>query len=582
MDILNESNKNIIWRMFAQNKIIILILSIQLILVHGDGQSNNDVTKLINYAKVLLSGLTDHITYVDGKFVHLNQLPESEMDELIKNHELRHVEFKQYENKLHLLQNNLTELASLPLDKEEDIEASKAKSITLQKEFDHLNKEFNKLRICRNLPILYDLKTIDEILEKYNNLVSEKIKIDKKIEDKEQKHLLDDCVLSIERGRYTTAAEKFNLVKDDNKINDFVNRIYLEHGAFYVLRLGYNINDLKRTYLLYKALFNKLHNDEERSKYLSWHFDQYIALMKSLKRELLEHPLIDAELKAKAAELIKAIRGDNVKFGIKLLTDVVVSNPNKEEGVDFLRRPLTFDYESVGEICYHTIVDNHKQYLNSLKETLNALFNELSTLEGNVLHFGQLIKYLETKLKGTEYESSLQLDFVGLKEKLPKIVRNILYSEKVCIKLDGSNMYLFEMVGVRADFTSAYEVYTGLQRFELAERWQLIHVHGDEFIIINVAHNYSLHTVFTRVRAPKEKINDHNVITTNKNQQSNIWKIEVNGDYAYIKNTANNEYLYASHEFNIDAAATSNFFGEFSKTYQWNILDCTNVPLGLN
>uniref|UniRef100_A0A170YKD8 Salivary secreted protein n=1 Tax=Triatoma infestans TaxID=30076 RepID=A0A170YKD8_TRIIF len=214
-----------------------------------------------------------------------------------------------------------------------------------------------------------------------------------------------------------------------------------------------------------------------------------------------------------------------------------------------------------------------------MKETLNAVFKELSKpYEGNTLHFGQFIKYLETKLKGTEYESSLQLDLVGVKEKLPKIVRNILYSEKVCIKLDGSDNYLKQAGDIYTYLVESYRVYTDRERSEPEERWQLIHVHDDEYIIKNLLHNYALDVV-TTLHTPGEKINDHKVITTNKNQQSNIWKIEVNGDYAYLKNTANNEYLYASLEYTTDDAATSNFFGKITNAYQWNILDCTNVPL---
>uniref|UniRef100_A0A224XMI9 Putative secreted protein n=1 Tax=Panstrongylus lignarius TaxID=156445 RepID=A0A224XMI9_9HEMI len=561
--------------MLGPKKIIILILSIQLIHVHSDEQPNKNVTKLITYVKVLLNGLTDHIKFVDDKLVHLNQLPQTEVDHLIKNHELHHEELIELENKLHLLQTNLTELTSLPLNNEQEISIAKRKMIALKNAF--IQVKTTKFRNCRNFPLLFDFKKIDEVLGKYDKFIADMEQIYWKIDDKEETQFVEDCVRAIEIRSFERAAEKFSYVRDDNKMFDIVNRVYSEDGAYYLLEFGKNIPNLKRIYLLYNALFNKLHNDKERSKNVIIHYFKYLLLLKSIKRELFDQPY-DSDLKAKAAELLKSIKGDKVKLGVKLLTNEVLNKGIRT--VYFLERPLTFDYEIVGDICYQTIVDNHKQHLNDLRDTLNLVFSEITkNYEGNDLHFGQFIKYLETKLKGSEYESSLQLDLVGLKEKLPNIVKNMLYSETVCIKQHGLDTYLKQEGDTYTYLVKSYRVYSGHHRSDLEERWQLIHVHGDEYIIKHVLHDYSLDVNDTTVNTCRGKGNDHKVTTTNNKLQSNIWKIEVTNEYAYLKNTANNEYLFASPELTTGDAATSSFNGEFSKAYQWNIVNCTNVPL---
>uniref|UniRef100_T1HEI0 Salivary secreted protein n=1 Tax=Rhodnius prolixus TaxID=13249 RepID=T1HEI0_RHOPR len=558
---------------------IIIFFCIQLIVVNSDDESNKDETKLITYAQILLNNLNNHITYVQDKFVHMKQLPITEVDNFILYNE----KFMKLINKLNALAINLAELPSSSIDKKENISAEKNMSSMLQKELDNLGKELDKFSECYDLsPELGVRMNIDEALEKYKKITSEKKKIDKGIEDKEEAQLVDDCVLAIELHRYQDAAEKFNLVKDDNRIKDIVDRIYSEDGSYSLLSFGKKIKTLKRTYLLYKALLKKLHNDEERrSKNISWHFFKYLALLKSAKMQLLEQTAIDHVLKAKAAELLKAIKKDSVQLGTALLTYAVNTNTTlKEHHVSFLRRPLIFDHELVGEICYQTVVENHNQHLDGLKETLNMLFEYLyKEYSGyaNDLHLGQSIKYLETKLKNSEYESSLRLNVNEWKEKLSKIVRNILYSEKVCIKRAKTDRYLKQIGDIYTYLVESYRVYIENERFEPQERWQLVHVEGDKYMFTNILHDYSL-GVIDNAGDSQEKRTYHQVFTTNHKQDTNFWKIEVVDDCAYFKNAANNEYLFASNELTKSEAATYELTGEFIRAFQWDVVDCTNVP----
>jgi len=274
------------------------------------------------------------------------------------------------------------------------------------------------------------------------------------------RYLPDDCVRDIQAKRFAEAEKKLKIIAEEDELVDIFDRVYTrqEENIPLLDELANSLNDKNISILIYKYLAGevKSHRDSDVMKVM--------RLYESMN-QIFPSPIGDSSIK-------DTVETTSRKF-MNLLKDMTQSKFTYDIfNGDFCKASTTSDVNyvlhAIGKFSremFMQLIDNivleiYGDRLDEIFECISSSeFVELRIVASSVIFLklrkkSQLDKPVVFKLaaciKGTmdlgnyvNVAPAVKDDFEKVKIGLPKVVVNIVFSSKVCVKNLRNNEYLY-------------------------------------------------------------------------------------------------------------------------------------------
>lgn len=291
------------------------------------------------------------------------------------------------------------------------------------------------------------------------DLIQNKLEEKGLLSEEVKNHLfsVDECVKDILAQRFGEAQRKLILINDDNEVINVVKNVYnnLEDNFDIVIKLADYVNDEKTSFLIYSTLNGEMEKNRQNSTL------RLAKIVKDLRRKFIDLDNISLDIKKEATKkessIISRIKevavieleASSLQYNhssTKELADELL-DLNYDLLADTITRFIHNVYSKIGtdKLVYHI-----RDYESIEQRILSfvALFNELENskqLDGNPALL-RLVKYLSKEERNVDNYSkptNIKTEYQTLKNKLPKSIKNVVYSPSVCIKNVFLNEYLY-------------------------------------------------------------------------------------------------------------------------------------------
>ncbi|XP_065208148.1 uncharacterized protein LOC135836984 [Planococcus citri] len=289
-------------------------------------------------------------------------------------------------------------------------------------------------------------------------------------------------------------------------------------------------------------------------------------------------PISNAFLNDNSWEMVKqltnVINGSSVKYVDNVYTKVIEKVFGKMDTVEILRKAKT------NLKCLDECVSIHRAVFNQLQSNGDLFGN--STIS--------LTRYIKATMDDADYKNThpdMQTRHKEIKDKLPKSVRNAVFSSSVCVKNTNYNEFFYPS-GLSNDTNSndlhiVSTLINGDGGSAAIFKWKVSFLDNTtNFNLTNEALNEYLYSsnnvvgVGYRRKIFTKKLSSDTVTGVNGS-----WRFEVNGDGVFIINVDRNEYLFADDKRKAMSkrevfTSTKVTSGAVPANSGWDIVDCTD------
>ncbi|XP_065208147.1 uncharacterized protein LOC135836983 [Planococcus citri] len=265
--------------------------------------------------------------------------------------------------------------------------------------------------------------------------------------------LPNNIVVNIQSRQFSVAEEQLQFIEDYKHIasqvyNGSINNFDL------LLNFGNDVKDHKHRFNVYNALYNEMksngHKDISKLLQLSeslqkgisspWNNDNIVETQSLIStiwdenQDAAIEPISNAFLNDSSWEMVKqltnVINGSSVKYVDKVYTKVIEKIFGKMDTVEILRKA------KANLKCLDECVSIHRAVFNQLQSNGDLFGN--STIS--------LTRYIKATMDDADYKNThpdMQTRHKEIKDKLPKSVRNAVFSSSVCVKNTKYNEFFY-------------------------------------------------------------------------------------------------------------------------------------------
>lgn len=357
-------------------------------------------------------------------------------------------------------------------------------------------------------------------------------------------------------------------------------------------------------YLRYEAVYNQLKGTEQGDVM------KLYELSKHLQDDVIDQKNIAESLNSQARSLFDAARSSMVTSAMEKFTDAFLNNRLWTNIAH-----ISFALDTACHQCFDNIIDkvvenvlgkwNVERLLRVSRES--AVFAKISQLisiyaavfrklqrdgdlqDDDIIQLAYRVKEVMEWDTYRYISSETRFQIEDMINKLPKSVKTIVFSAKICITNVRYHEYLFSPVTpihlYDQDRRYAF-TWTAGDRYDYDPNepskfvWKLERNTKDEYQIINSQFNEHL---FTDINGSLV-IDGHrrHVLTWRKGGSllGSSWKLEPSEEYVYIKNLYNNEYLFTDYGKKRDEQSRFLFtyvYGGKTDDSKWEMVDCSNL-----
>ena len=407
------------------------------------------------------------------------------------------------------------------------------------------------------------------------------------------------CVKDIKSKNFAAAGEKLHKISEVEHITAIVKDVYEHKPENFELVLNFadSVGTQKKAFFVYRALMSEMEVDGHEDIYKT------LKLIDSLEKKVIHVAEGESGVQEDAQYSVFRMKNKVKLVAAEKIKNAMLHNDAKNEQVLKIAQSIyDFDhllFENVLRIAVRgiyqekmpvgKILENIKCYsrIEQLISGYLAVYDVLlETQEANHAGLFPLAEHIKAtmEMKGyTEVPHERRCIFEGLKYRLPKSVRNIVFLPKICFKNIHTGEYLFAGGNHTEEKRFVYSWLPSekdIKDIGIWGTWITTYEHGT-FDIYNVHHKEFLYADLAGYDEERRFVftwSGHK----KKLPASSRWFLIPDGDHVPIQNHETHEYLYADSEKKHDVAKHHVFTlktGKVIKESSWFAENCSEPHL---
>ncbi|XP_065208145.1 uncharacterized protein LOC135836981 [Planococcus citri] len=451
--------------------------------------------------------------------------------------------------------------------------------------------EFNKLVDEKSEEDLKKAVKEQELKER----ISELEKILQTIRPLLESILRNDIVRNVQSRRFSDAEQQLQYFDDYKYLGSQVYNGSINNFDL-LQNFGSSVKDYQHRFNVYNALYNEMksngHKDISKLLQLSESLQKGISSLSNVNntvetqtlistlwnenQDAAIEPISNAFLNDSSWEMVKqltnVINGSSVKYVDNVYTKVIEKVFEKMDTVEILRKA------KANLKCLDECVSIHRAVFDQLQSNGDLFGN--STIS--------LTRYIKATMDDADYKNThpdMQTRHKQIKDKLPKSVRNAVFSSLVCVKNTKYNEFFYASgLSNETNSEGLHNVSTlinGDGGSPANFKWKVSFLGSStNFNLTNEALNEYLYSS-DNFEGYRRKVFTKKLSSDTATGVNGSWRFEVNGDGVFIINVDRNEYLFADEKRK--AMSQREVFTSINVTSgavpadsRWDIVDCTD------
>ncbi|KAK9498938.1 hypothetical protein O3M35_003474 [Rhynocoris fuscipes] len=513
-----------------------------------------------------------------GEFIkNLDEWAVQKTVNITKTDQLTSENVKQVENEIIQIQNKTDKLKNKLKEYIDDIDEVSNEKSEIEDDIKLLEVKF-KHYIDINLRILgefYDNYYSDIINKKdnlYNDITNISVRINEIKREKEMRKLLDECADAIKRNDYAEVIFHMKLLKNyENDLKVVIDKLYGLVSFEKILEFANEIQNINITTVIYQKIYGEIDENFYDQMKINLLKGLQIFIDKTGRDTIINNNInnIFSTLIEPWKDTIKIYVYEFIKSSGNVLNDHmgVIYEITELDG-----NLLTETFEEIFDeiinfkgqfalIEKEKVHDVFTSYFNAIRIIVQHRF--MISLQNNsaIINLGYLAKDQLNILKGFPYFFRLPNNGAKLKSAFPDSVRNLVFSDYVCI---GTNNGEYWQLSDR--IIDGYKNLITITSGALT-KWKIIRHNITSFeIISNEGSLFADHDYYNFGRIVYTDQNSNRTDTDAK-----FWELEYDNERIYIKNKLFSQFLGIN--YNNNFLVTLKYSRDNRK--KWIIEDCT-------